>query len=382
MKKTITCQAGAILVIALFFTACKKDPRPDCPCKDGESTVSKVTVFASGLNNPRGLKFGPDGYLYVAEGGKGGTNSSAHLCVQVVPPVGPYTGSPTGGGVSKISPAGVRTTVTDQLPSSTDNELIGGNIQGVGDVAFIGNTLYAVLAGAGCSHGVPSVPNGVVRINSNGSWTMIANLSEWFLTHPVKNPAPGDFEPEGTPYSMIYVNGAFYIIEPNHGDFVKVTAGGDISRVVDISATEGHIVPTVIAYRHNNFFVGNLRTFPIVEGSSNIYKITPSGQISVWASGVTAVLGIAFDEKGRLYVLENTTGAPFPTPGAGKVIRINLDGTKETIASGLTLPTGITYGPDKNLYVSNNGFGPTSIGGGQVLKIEVTDCKRKDKNTY
>jgi len=29
----------------------------------------KVRVFAPGLVNPRGLKFGPDGYLYVAEAG-------------------------------------------------------------------------------------------------------------------------------------------------------------------------------------------------------------------------------------------------------------------------------------------------------------------------
>src|SRR5437660_10553671 len=37
------------------------------------STISsaKVTIVATGLNNPRGLTFGPHGTLYVAEGGTG-----------------------------------------------------------------------------------------------------------------------------------------------------------------------------------------------------------------------------------------------------------------------------------------------------------------------
>ena len=43
-------------------------------------TSSNVSVFATGFNNPRGLKFGPDGSLYVAEGGAGGTLSTVGVC--------------------------------------------------------------------------------------------------------------------------------------------------------------------------------------------------------------------------------------------------------------------------------------------------------------
>jgi NHL repeat len=32
--------------------------------------TAHVAVFASGFNNPRGLTFGPNGDLYVAEGGR------------------------------------------------------------------------------------------------------------------------------------------------------------------------------------------------------------------------------------------------------------------------------------------------------------------------
>src|ERR1700761_7315 len=71
---------------------------------------SNATVYASGLNGPRGLKFGPDGLLYVAEAGTGGTTSTKGICTQVIPPIGPYVNGNTAR-ISRIDSSGNRTTV-------------------------------------------------------------------------------------------------------------------------------------------------------------------------------------------------------------------------------------------------------------------------------
>ena len=107
------------------------------------------------------------------------------------------------------------------MPSSQTNADTGSLISGVADVAFIGDKLYAVLGGAGCSHGVPTVPNGVIRVFPDTRWSLIANLSRFLMNHPVANPNPGDFEPDGTWYSMIAVGGDLFAVEPNHGELDK-----------------------------------------------------------------------------------------------------------------------------------------------------------------
>jgi hypothetical protein len=346
---------------------------------------ANATVYASGLEGPRGLAFGPDGSLYVAEAGLGGKTSTAGTCAQVPVPVGPYTGGPTAR-ISKIDTARNVTTFVSGLPSAIDP---AGNTLGVGDVTFLDGDLYALLAGGGCSHGNTAFPNAVIKVNlKNGTWTNVANLSQALLTYPAKYTSPDDYEPDGTWYGMISDDDVLYAVEPNHGQVFSVTPAGKVRQVIDISASQGHIVPTSIVAVDDVFYVGNLGLFPIdpqwarvMTIAKNVYVPNPLpgfgnlfggfGQWNVVSSkaGFTTIVSMKIGPDGLLYVLELSDAPGFPTPGAGKVVRVKRSGDIEDVVTGLAVPTGMTFGPDRRLYVSNLGAAPGA--GGQILRIDV-----------
>jgi hypothetical protein len=102
---------------------------------------SNAHVVASGLANPRGFTWGPDGALYIAESG---TPPAGFM-----PPAGgpPPPGTPpvtnNNGRVSRVVPEGARTVLVSGLPV-----FVGplGDTLGAANVAFIGNTLYVAIS--------------------------------------------------------------------------------------------------------------------------------------------------------------------------------------------------------------------------------------------
>ncbi len=342
------------------------------------------TVVATGLEGPRGLRFGPDGALYVAEAGLGGTNSTAGLCTQVQAP-GPYEGGPTAR-ISKITPAGKLVTVASGLPSAVN---VGG-VYGVADVAFLNGKLYALIAGGGCAHGNPDTPAGIVEVDTtSGQWTVIADIGAWLQAHPSAYPGTDDFDPDGALYSMIASNGRLAVVEANHGQVLSVGVDGTIKQIIDISASQGHIVPTSIAERSGDLYVGTLNLFPINPQWATVLAISGDAHDAAWnlapgfapdyqryrivdsKAGFTTVVAVAFGpQDGLLYALELSDAAGYPTPGDGKVVRVLHSGQIEDVVTGLAVPTGLTFGPHGRLYVSN--LGAATGAAGQILRFDIT----------
>jgi hypothetical protein len=369
---------GALLLFSLI-------PAHRVLAQQGPTLSANATVYATGLNGPRGLRFGTTGLtgrsasdLYVAEAGTGGTLGASATTTYPTAygqclPAGPtyfHVMSGYSGRISMINTAGQRTTIVDNLPSGSDPER--GTV-GPADVEFVNGVLYGLLD-SGCTFGNNVVPGGIIQVDNTGSWNLY-NLSTWAQQHPPAKPDPSDYAPEGDWYSMTPMNGKMYAVNPNGGQVVEVSLpSGQIREVADLSAVAPDWTgPTGMIAHNGNLYVVTLGPFPAVAGSQEVLQITPDGVVSVYATGLTAATGIAFDSAGNLYALETFTGVGTPGPqavGTGKVVRVSPGSSAPvTVASGLSFPTAMTFGPDGMLYVSNFGYGPP--GSGQIVRIDV-----------
>ena len=268
-----------------------------------------------------------------------------------------------------MSPDGRRTTVASGLPSAVDNL---GDAHGAADVVVRGRTVYALVTGGGCSRGLPDTPAGVWRLNRDRSWTVLADFSKFLSENPTAAPPDDDFEPDGGVYNMLRVGRGCSWSRPTTPSWTGSGSGPAASAGSSTSPPpRAHITPTALAYRGGHLYVGNLTPFPIQRGAAQIFRVTLDGRHErVVATGLTAVLGLAFDRQGRLYALETTTvDNDFPQPGTGRVVRVTRGGLVP-VATGLTFPTGIAAGPDGHLYVSEHGYGPDPTAG-RILRVRL-----------
>jgi len=374
MIRTIFYSAAALTGIVLVSSSIlQADSLEPARVKKLASSGPSVTTYATGLTNPRGLAFGPDGHLYVAEAGTGGDQKATDEtgCPAEFNIYSPYEAG-YSGRVTRVLANGTTQTVAANLPSTRDN---GGGGLGPTDVAFIGDQLYVLIEMGGCSHALPDDLPAILRVNPDGSTTNVANLNAWHAANPpnfVKDtdPETTDQEPGGVFHSMIAHGKYLYVVETNRGFLLRVDPkSGVIETLYDMSVDNKEHNPIVMARRGNEFHVG---TFGEDGGPAELAVFDKYfAGYSLPFQSLNPIVGLAW-RGNRLYGVEIfPLDDPWSTDSANLIAFDSKTGTRtEVLTRFASFPNGLVAGPDGALYTSNWGISFKEGGGdGSVLRI-------------
>ncbi|MBA3330230.1 MAG: ScyD/ScyE family protein [Actinobacteria bacterium] len=321
------------------------------------------TVVMSGLDNPRGLAFGPEGALYVAEAGRGGDGPciflrGASMCY-----------GPTGA-VSRLS-LGDQARVVTGLPSYAAG---GATATGPADISFRGRGGLFVSLSLGLEDATRRAELGpgaglmghVVRVRDDGEVSSIGDLAAYEASD---NP-DGNLV-DSSPYGLLAGSGGRIVTDAGGNSLIGINRGGSQRTIAVFPSRPGRstdAVPTsVVQGPDGALYVGELTGVPFADGAARVYRVVPGQEPEVFLTGFKAIIDIAFGPDGSLYVLQYATGPTGLAP-PGALVRVDPDGTRTTIASeGLIAPTSVVVGPE-SLYVSNRG---SSAGSGEVVRIDI-----------
>ena len=366
--------AALYLILLPLLAACTTEA-PSRPPSDGAEsravvTTASPTVVMSGLDAPRGLAWGPEGGLYVAEAGGSTINGP---CVALARGQNCYSGT---GAITRLW-RGKQERVASGLPSAYNRAL--SDISGPQHLSFVGRGNLAVTVGWG---GAPALRaelgdlgtafGTLIRVTPSGQWRVVADVSAF---EDAENPAGGPID--SNPYGVLAEPGRTFVTDAGGNSLLLVTAAGDVSLVATFPSVavpagpfnppfaQSDAVPTdVVRGPDGALYVSTLTGAPFLPGAASIYRVVPGQAPLVYAAGFTMITDLDWGADGSLYVLQHAS-APF-FGGPGSVIRVAPGGARTVVATGLSRPAGLRVGPDGALYVSNDS---PFAGVGEVLRI-------------
>jgi hypothetical protein len=344
--------------------------------KVSADTNAVMSTVATGLNHPRGLEFGPNGGLYIAEAGTGGAGPCTTL------PTGlPVCYGTTGAVVEVLG--GVQSDYITGLPSIGDNPLT--EALGAHDIAFDENGDMFVLIGLGTDPNVLEAGGDldglgfaqIVQDDGAGGFTPVVSIGPYEIAN---NPHPATVDTN--PFALLSSTSGHTVADAGGNSILEIDAGLTISHTAvfpSIVMTNPfpppdtvpmQAVPTGLAIGPDGAqYISQLTGFPFPVDGANIFRKEAGVPYTVHESGFTNILDVDFDSMGNMYVLEMAQNGLLGagTDPTGALIKVAPDGTRTTIATdGLVLPTGMVVGPDDAIYVSNFGV----MGGiGEVVRI-------------
>jgi sugar lactone lactonase YvrE len=343
-----------------------------------QAETSRTTVVASGLDNPRLLSFSPDGDLYVAESGRGGSGPCA-----THPELGKFCFGESGA-ITRVSPNGSERRVVTGLPS------LGGADDSIGpmDVDVRSGGRYVVSIGLGAhpdfrkNFGSGGAHLGTLltgRLGDSGH-TLLADIAAY---EAEANPDKTDLD--SNPAGISRRGGGYDVADAGGNSVVRTTRKGDVSTVSVLApvpttsaitmGTETipagfpqDAVPTsVVRGPDGALYISQLTGFPFQKGTSSIWRLESGGKLRKWATGLTNVTDLAFSEDGHLYAVQISSEGLLNGP-MGSLVRVKRgSSTHHTVVGGLFAPYGVAIDGD-DAYVSTCSV---CVGKGEVLRVSL-----------
>jgi hypothetical protein len=343
IKNTLLVASAVLLFV---FTGCKKG---------NETPKLHVTTVASGLAGPMGIETDGWGNIWVSESGTDTLNAKGSS----------YNND---GKVIVITPGGRKYDAIINL--STYKNVHSGELQGTVHILRDGNTMY-VLSGDYLYRA------DISRFRAGDNPIDASNIPSEDIGSVISQiPSPNNPEQDSHPYNLTKgPDGDLYITDAGANAIVHRKGANNYSILAEIPAITNpsfpglggptaQAVPTSIQYDGSNFLVTTLTGFPFPAGQAIIYKVSMSGNVSIYQKGFTMLVDQAAGSYPNHIVVQYAMSFNPATgylPNSGSLMWVN-GSTTQLITGGLNQPVSIKQVNDHTWYV-------TSLGDGSVLKV-------------